>query len=637
MVGWWGGHDRARGWRRGGALATPLVALATVAALLTPATPAVAAPAGQLAAWGEGGRGQLGTGTGVGSTAAVTVTTTGALAGRSIAQIAAGGAHACAVTSDGLLACWGDNSIGQLGTGATEADSLVPVAVTGGALTGKKVVQVSAGTDHTCALTSDAVLACWGGNGQGQLGTGTRRSVRTPVLVATDTALKGRKVTAVSAGSYATCAVASGAAVCWGLNTYGGLGDGTTLNRTTPVAVRAAGGSALAGRTVTAVTAGVGHACARTSVGGLACWGWNGKGQLGIATTAICQGQPCSTVPVGVASGGGAGQGVLAGRKVAQVSAGNQATCAAATDGSASCWGWNGAGQLGTGDTVNRPAPAPVSTGPDSALRGKRVTMVSTSAVASSTGPGSACARASDGTVACWGNATGGGVGADTDTRCAGLACFPEPFAVTGAPGSGVLAGGSAVAVAVGQHFAVALTPGVAVTSPSDGSSISSGGYFAVRFTTAAVPVGSTAYLTLNGRAKARLVLAKGTAPVFPRIPAEIGTYAVRIGGGAEDVPVLARSPGFRLTIVPFQLDGSTVSGSRRTFRVLTGNFADGTTITLTRNGRAAATRRMPPGSAGKPGSTTITVDDRPGTYQVRVDSRQGFVYGAASGVIRVP
>ena len=252
---------------------------------------------GTAACWGNNGWGQLGDGTTTSSNTPVAVTMSGALTNKTVSTITTSYSHTCAVLSDGTAACWGANHSGQLGNGTTTS-STTPVAVAmSGALTNKTLTTITAGDSYTCAVLSDGTAACWGNNESGQLGDGTTTNSTTPVAVTMSGALTGKTVTTITAGNSHTCAVTSdGTVACWGNNGWGQLGDGTTTSSTTPVAVTMSG--ALAGKTVNNITAGYPHTCAVTSDGTVACWGYNYSGQLGNDTTTY------STTPVVVTMSG---------------------------------------------------------------------------------------------------------------------------------------------------------------------------------------------------------------------------------------------------------------------------------------------------------------------------------------------
>lgn len=207
----------------------------------------------------------------------------------SVESIAPGNYHTCALTHAGVVYCWGQNAQGQLGDG-TNTERLSPIAVSG---IGSDVVAITAGDFHTCALANTGTLFCWGDNDSGQLGDNSTIEGVTPAAVNGLPA----NLQAISAGSGHTCALTStGDVYCWGDNRAGQLGDGTTVDRLMPVTV-----SGLPSGIVAIAAAGDYQTCALTNVGGVYCWGANGVGELGDGTTAIRRETP---VPVnGLSSG----------------------------------------------------------------------------------------------------------------------------------------------------------------------------------------------------------------------------------------------------------------------------------------------------------------------------------------------
>ena len=194
--------------------------------------------------------------------------------GTNVAEIEAGMKHTCARKNDGSLWCWGANDDGELGDGTTNFCQY-PGQVSA---LGANCAGVTVGWNHTCARkTGTLSLWCWGNNLAAELGDGTKVKRSSPVGVVG----LSSNVVEVSAGGQHTCARKSdGTLWCWGLNNSGQLGVGTNTQvaSNSPVQLTALGSS------VVEVSAGGSHTCARKADGTLWCWGENGTGQLGDGT-----------------------------------------------------------------------------------------------------------------------------------------------------------------------------------------------------------------------------------------------------------------------------------------------------------------------------------------------------------------
>lgn len=290
-----------------------------------------------------------------------------------VAAIAKGGNHACALTTSGGVKCWGGNENGELGDGS-ETNTATPVDVVG---LSSGVASISAGFWHTCAVTMSGAAKCWGANMYGQLGNGTKIDSPVPVDVVglTD------GVATIEAGADHTCILTVGRAVkCWGTNTSGQLGNGTTTDSYVPVPV--------VGMTngIRSIAAGFEHTCAVTISGGARCWGGNHYGQLGDGTGLFRR------YYVNVTGLNSAG--VLA------IAPGLTYTCALLIGGVAKCWGTNQYGRLGNGTTANTKIPLAVSGLVD--------------AVGLATDFNHTCAVMVDGRARCWGSNEYGQLGNDS-------------------------------------------------------------------------------------------------------------------------------------------------------------------------------------------------------------------------------
>jgi alpha-tubulin suppressor-like RCC1 family protein len=321
---------------------------------------------GGVKCWGANMYGQLGDGTTTNHSTPLDVA--GLTSG--VTAIAAGGWHTCALVSGGGVKCWGNNGYGQLGDGTRIARN-TPVDVVN--LAGV-VTTLAVGGNHTCALVMGGGMKCWGDNWAGQLGNGAGGEGNWSTTAVDVFGLESG-VTAITAGGSSTCAQVSGSGVkCWGNNGYGQLGDGTNSNRNTPTAV-----VGLSEVTALALAAGWEHTCALLSNGGMKCWGSNWYGQLGNGNGGIGY---VSTIPVDIV---GLESGVTA------ITAGDGHTCALVSGGAARCWGSNEFGQLGDGTTTYYTTPVGVAG-------------LTSGVTAIAGGHDHTCARVSTHGLKCWGD-----------------------------------------------------------------------------------------------------------------------------------------------------------------------------------------------------------------------------------------
>ena len=281
--------------------------------------------------WGQNTYGQLGDGTNTDQGSPVAV-----LGGLTFTSISAGSFTACGLVSTGAAYCWGQNAAGGIGNGTSGTSYSTPTAVSGGL----SFSMISVGANQTCGIAAN-VGYCWGQNNIGQVGDGTTMSRTLPTPVA-----GSHSFTQIHAGGAtgsalsSTCAVATnGSAWCWGQNNFGQLGDGTTTNALSPVAV---GG----GGTYSAISTGSRSSCAiATPLKSLYCWGDNTYAEIGDGTTTA---RPNPTL-------------VLGGHAYTSVTVSDLYSCGVVTTGKAYCFGYNGYGVLGDGTTSQRSTPVAVA------------------------------------------------------------------------------------------------------------------------------------------------------------------------------------------------------------------------------------------------------------------------------------
>lgn len=327
-------------------------------------------------------------------------------------QIAAGAQHTCALSSDGTVRCWGVNALGQLGFESDETCARVHPVKGGTATVYERcaraptrvpgvatAVQIAAGGDVTCALLVDGKVLCWGDGFLGALGDGEKQPRAQPKPVI---GLAGVSVIAVGR-SHSCALLADGTLRCWGWGGWGQLGfdapDVCNGSECAPLADRVRD---LTG--VAQVAVGGAHTCAMLSADVVKCWGENDAGQLGFPSKERKFGlYPFTRTPTTVPD--------LA--DVAQLTVASRYTCAAHLDGTVSCWGNNGEGQLGFPFADCR------DDSPMCVMTPSRVPGVDDAVQIAAAGTHT-CVRRRDGTVACWGRNTDGELGFPSDSACVG-------------------------------------------------------------------------------------------------------------------------------------------------------------------------------------------------------------------------
>ena len=252
-------------------------------------------------------------------------------------HIATGEHHTCSILNDGSVNCWGDGLNGQIGDYSNDdryspTRTLLPF--------GKSATSISSEHKFTCVILNDGSVSCWGINTEGQLGDGTTTTSNVPISA---TLPSGRTATDIAAGLDHVCAIMDDDSLyCWGDNEYGQLGDGTGTDSSTPVAV-----SLPSGRTTDSITAGQHHTCAILDDASAYCWGNGGYGRLGDGT------ETNRNSPIAVS--------LPSGRTASAIDAGKYHTCAIMDDDSLYCWGYNWYGELGDGTNTQSTSPTEVS------------------------------------------------------------------------------------------------------------------------------------------------------------------------------------------------------------------------------------------------------------------------------------
>jgi alpha-tubulin suppressor-like RCC1 family protein len=291
--------------------------------------------AGRLFTWGNNAQAQLGLGDLVSRSSPVQVTL--GVTGSSWSMIASGNAsYMTAVDTSGKLWAWGANTNGQLGDGTNINRSSPVLTVAGGS--SFTAISTSKTGSFSTAVDSTGRLLTWGNNASGQLGDGTAVSKSTPVQLSGSYSLSSWR--SISSGRLLNFTLAiresDRSLWSWGINTNGQLGDGTTINKSSPIQIGTS--------SWTIVSAGFSHSTAIDINGALWAWGDNISGDLGDGT-AISKSSPVQ-VTLGVT-----------GSSWTSVAAGNSFTTALTINGNLYVWGLNTNGQLGDSTTISKSSP----------------------------------------------------------------------------------------------------------------------------------------------------------------------------------------------------------------------------------------------------------------------------------------
>ena len=345
---------------------------------------------GDVFCWGRNGNGQIGNNQ-VGTSACGTsghkckdIPTRTDDLGSDVVALAFGHQHACGLTDTGTVKCWGRNNNGQIGVSG--GDVKTPYGVSLGS--GRTATSIYAGGHSTCAILDDGSTKCWGHNSNGQLGIGSTSNTNTPTTI--NSLGSGRTAVSLAMAMHSVCALLDdGSVKCWGDDSQGQLGNGgSNVDINSPPSSAINLGS---GRTAKTITAGEYHFCAILDDDSITCWGDGLNGKLGTGSTSD------RSTPTAVSGS------FASGRYAVYLDAGYDHTCAILDNGDLTCWGSDNKGQLGNGAG---------SSSDVSSLSSSVISLGSgRTAISVSAGGTHTCAQLDNGQLKCWGNRGDGQVG----------------------------------------------------------------------------------------------------------------------------------------------------------------------------------------------------------------------------------
>jgi len=505
----------------------------------------VLAPSGKVRCSGRNLDGELGDGTGQSRWTWVDVVDL-----NDATSLACGRAHTCAIRRGGSVVCWGQNAHGELGAGNTDVTHR-PIAVSGIA----NATELGLGRGFSCARRADATVSCWGDGDFGRLGNGSMNSSPAPVGVSGISSAAQLEVGA----AHACVRKTDGTVACWGQNQSHQLGAAAPASSPTPIVVAGVVGALT-------IAAGGNHSCAATATA-VSCWGQNSNGQAGSGPIES-NAKVSSATPV---PGLGA---------VRQVALGASRSCVVMADGTVKCWGYNNytAGLLGTGSR-------------DQNVRAPTAVVGAAGIERMDTFDDHACGITTAGALVCWGTASGGRMGNDSNNSLqAATSLVPSVTAMTGAsstmptfaaaPGDRTapphLAVGRDMVCGVksdgrvfcfGENSSGRLGTGSTRANPSTGSEHVVGISDAVQVATG---IAKTCALRRNGTVACWGELGPKLASSHP-IPVDglTGVSAISVGGSAATLTLCARHddgtvscvgslPRGEFSMTPRKIDGLT-------------------------------------------------------------------------------
>ena len=347
-----------------------------------------------------------------------------------VTQITAGTDHTCALLDTGVVRCWGFGGQGRLGYGNSDTigDNETPASA-GDVDVGGTVAKIAAGESYTCAVLVTDTVRCWGSGGFSNLGYATTTDIgddETPASVG-DVEVGG-KVAQIALGTFHTCALLSAGSVrCWGAGGLGRLGYGNT----TSILDAALALDVNVGGTVTQITAGKSHTCALLDTGAVRCWGYGKGGRVGYATTTDIGDDETPATAGDVDVGG----------MVSQITAGQDHTCALLDTGAVRCWGLGANGRLGYGNIDD--------IGDDETPASAGDVDVGGTVVQIAAGTSHTCALLDTGAVRCWGAGGNGRLGYGNSTSILDAASAVD-----------VNVGGTVTQITAGSHTCALLDTG---------------------------------------------------------------------------------------------------------------------------------------------------------------------------------